>query len=339
MESVPFARDSTPAFPGGILIRKSAGPTPAPSLAENALMQSTSAATTGGTVHPDTGRWGRIPAWWLEHPDLDADGFAVLAALATFADENGLCWPSQSTLAGKLKRSRPTINRILQGLSDIGLVTIEHRRGRDGARLSCLYRLRFTRDGNNTAELAAEFVAEPTRPSRPKTSVHNPSGAMNRDDSPADAPCPAPSQEQLDSEQNPDSLASGGRGPALDVPADWMPDADDLAWARGRFGDVDLARHVEGFVLRCQAHGYRYRNIGAAWRAWLVQDMAAEKPLNRAANRASNRPARPKDSPATGSPAPVADRTRENPAEQRVNAWMAVAARFQGARPDTRCRS
>ena len=290
-------------------------------------MQTTTAATSGGTAHPDTGRWGRIPAWWLEHPDLDADGFAVLAALATFADENGLCWPSQSTLAGKLKRSRPTINRILQGLSDIGLVTIEHRRGRDGARLSCLYRLRFIRDGNATAEVAADFVAKPARPSRPKTSVHD----LNRDDSPADAPCPASSQEQLDSEQNPDSLASGGHEPARNVPADWMPGAEDLAWASGRFGTVNLARHVEGFVLRCQAHGYRYRNIGAAWRAWLVQDMDTEKPSNRAS--------RPKGNSASGSPAPVADRPRESTAEQRVNAWMAVAARFQGAHPDARCRS
>jgi len=290
-------------------------------------MQSTTAATTGGIVPPDTGRWGRIPAWWLEHPDLDADGFAVLAALATFADENGLCWPSQSTLAGKLKRSRPTINRILQGLSDIGLVTIEHRRGRDGARLSCLYRLRFVRDGAATAEVPAEFVAEPARTSRPKTSVHAP----NRDDSPTDAPCPAPSQEQLDSEQNPDSLTASGREPARDVPADWMPDADDLAWARGRFGSVDLAQHVEGFVLRCQAHGYRYRNIGAAWRAWLVQDMAAGK--------AAGRVSKAKDGPPHGSAAPAANRPRESTAEQRVNAWMAVAARFQDARPDTRSRS
>ena len=74
-------------------------------------------SSTSVAERPDTGRWGRIPAWWLEHPDLDADGFAVLAALATFADETGLCWPSQSTLAAKLKRSRPTINRILQRLA------------------------------------------------------------------------------------------------------------------------------------------------------------------------------------------------------------------------------
>lgn len=253
-----------------------------------------------------TSRWGKIPAWWLDHPDLDADGFAVLAALATFADEQGVCWPSQSTLAAKLKRSRPTVNRILQRLDDIGLVTIEHRRGRDGSRLSCLYRLRIERNGGVVAEAAARTVP-----------------ADDRDDSVANAPCPAPSQEHLHPEQIPDSLASGERGLAQGVSADWMPTTDDLAWARSRFGDVDLGQHVEGFVLRCQAHGYRYRDVSAAWRAWLVQDAAAGKaPTAKAAVPA-------------GTTAPTFSRARESAAEQRVNAWMTVAARLKDAQKTT----
>lgn len=245
-------------------------------------------------------RWGRIPAWWLDHPDLDADGLAVLAALATYADENGLCWPSQSTLAAKLKRSRPTVNRILRRLDEIGLVTVGHRRGRDGARLSCLYRLRFE--------------PETTEPAHGV-------GARDRDDSASDAPCPAASQEQLQSEQNPDSPASGGRATAHAVPDGWMPGADDLRWARDRFGDVDLARHAEGFVLRCRAHGYRYRDVGAAWRAWLAQDAGAGRV------------------PAIRTPAIRTPMTRHahpsaaSAAEQRVGAWMAVAERLRTERP------
>ena len=253
-----------------------------------------------------TSRWGKIPAWWLDHPDLEADGFAVLAALATYADEQGVCWPSQSTLAAKLKRSRPTINRILQRLDDMGLVSIEHRRGRDGSRLSCLYRLRFERDGETAAEAATRPVQK-----------------LDRDDSEANAPCPPASQEQLHSEQIPDSHASGGRGPAQDVPADWVPTADDLAWARSRFDAVDIGRHVEGFVLRCQAHGYRYRDISAAWRAWLFQDAAAGKaPAAKA----------PKSVETT----PPSSRSRESASEQRINAWLTVAARLKGTQPAPR---
>ncbi len=254
-----------------------------------------------------TSRWGKIPAWWLDHPDLDADGFAVLAALATFADEQGVCWPSQSTLASKLKRSRPTINRILQRLDDIGLVAIEHRRGRDGSRLSCLYRLRVERDGQGHAAAAACPVP-----------------ADDRHDSATDSPCPPASQKHLHPEQIPDSLAPSGRGLAQDVPVDWMPTADDLAWARSRFGTVDLGQHVEGFVLRCQAHGYRYRDVSAAWRAWLVQDAAAGKaPAVKTAATA-------------GAAAPAGGRARESAAEQRINAWMTVAAQLKDTKPAPR---
>lgn len=266
------------------------------------------------TTTESNNRWGKIPAWWLDHPDLDADGFAVLAALATFANENGVCWPSQSTLAAKLKRSRPTINRILQRLHDIGLVTIEHRRGRDGSRLSCLYQLRVAQTEEDVPRAAGNQA--PLRPV----------AAGDRDDSPVNAPCPAPSQEHRHPEQNPDSLASGGRGPACVVPADWMPNADDLAWARSGFGTVDLSRHVEGFVLRCQAHGYRYRDISAAWRAWLAQDVAAGKAPTVI------------PTPSGGTAAMSTSHARQSVAEQRVDAWMTVAARLKGAQPAPRSR-
>ncbi len=249
-----------------------------------------------GLGEPGTGRWGKIPAWWLDHPDLDADGFAVLAALATYADDEGTCWPSQSTLAAKLKRSRPTINRILQRLDEIGLVEIVHRRSSNGARLSCLYRLRF---------VAVD-----------KAAVTSAVSVIDRDDSPVNAPCPTPSQEQLHSEQIPDSLSGCTREPAQDVSEDWTPDAADLSWAKAHFGHVDLARHSEGFVLRCRAHGYRYRDVGAAWRSWLAQDAAAGKAPIASGTVIATAPAMP------------ASRSRETAAEQRLNAWAAAAARL-----------
>ncbi|WP_455173234.1 helix-turn-helix domain-containing protein [Azospirillum largimobile] len=262
--------------------------------------------TASPTTNPlDARRWGRIPAWWLDHPGLDADGFAVLAALATFADEDGLCWPSQSTLAAKLKRSRPTINRIIQGLSDIGLVGVEHRRGRDGARLSCLYRLRFT---------PADPVIDSAEDSDRDSVSARPVRTTDRDDSDMHIPCPPASQEQVHSKQIPDSHASGGRSPAQAVPEDWMPTADDLAWAKARHAEIDLGRHVEGFILRCRAHGYRYRDVSSAWRAWLAQDAAAGKaPVvrNGASSPLAAPPARPSAAAA---------------AEQRLGAWAAAAA-------------
>ncbi|WP_391345620.1 helix-turn-helix domain-containing protein [Azospirillum sp. A23] len=261
--------------------------------------------------HPlDTRRWGRIPAWWLDHPGLEADGFAVLAALATFADDSGLCWPSQSTLAAKLKRSRPTVNRIIQALSDLGLVGIEHRRGRDGARLSCLYRLRFTPlDGSGPDAEQRDAATD------------RPVPAADRDDSATHSPCPPASQEQVQFKQIPDSLASGehtgtqagteagAQSRPQEVPEGWMPTADDLAWARARHAEIDLGRHVEGFILRCRAHGYRYRDVSSAWRAWLSQDAAVGKAPTLSGNR-----------PAFAAPAHKSVMT-----EQRLGAWSAAA--------------
>ncbi|CAO3429362.1 helix-turn-helix domain-containing protein [Azospirillum endophyticum] len=267
--------------------------------------QSTERPTDGRPL--DNRRWGRIPAWWLDHPGLDADGFAVLAALATFADDGGLCWPSQSTLAAKLKRSRPTINRIIQGLSELGLVGVEHRRGRDGARLSCLYRLRFT-----PPDALSPDATDPIRPVP----------AVDRDDSTTHTPCLPTSQEQVHSKQNPDSPASSGRmdrrDAAQEVPEDWMPTADDLTWARARHAETDLGRHVEGFILRCRAHGYRYRNISAAWRAWLSQDAAVGKaPILR------------DRSPVTATAAASAPPRPSAAADLRLGAWGAAAAELR----------
>lgn len=230
---------------------------------------------------PANDRWGRIPAWWLDHPELDADGLAVLAALSTYADEAGICWPSQATLAAKLKRSRPTVNRLLARLEAMGLVTIEHRNSASGGRLSCRYRL------------CLSPIAAP--------------------DSRTDSPCSSASHEQPQPEQIPDTLSGRERPVATtmqDVPIDWVPSDEDRTWAAERFPEADLDRHAELFVRRCQAHGYRYRNIGAAWRSWLLQDIpAGPEPRGRKS-------------------APVA---RIEDAERRVSAWASVAARLNDA--------
>ena len=267
----------------------------------------------------DSGRWGRIPAWWLGHPDIDADGLAVLAALATYANARGECWPSQATLATALKRSRSTVNRILGHLAEARVIEMEPRRSASGGRLSCLYRLRLVPgDGPIVAPPIAEKASGRAGAVQPRDTAEIPAVAT------ADSPCAPVRQEQPGFEQTPDSLSAREREPepgsAREVPADWMPGADDLTWARARFAHIDLGQHVEGFLLRCRAHGYRYRDVGAAWRAWLVQDAAAGKAP----------PARTAGSGTAVRTAPAA-RPSETAAEQRLGAWMAAAARLNAA--------
>ena len=256
----------------------------------------------------DTGRWGRIPAWWLGHPAIDADGLAVLAALATYANARGECWPSQATLATALKRSRSTVNRILGHLAESGVIARESRRSASGGRLSCLYRLRLVPGDGAIPAAGVEEVRTGMPPVQPPA----------KDVAPTDSPCAPVRQEQPESEQTPDSHAS--REPAQAVPDGWMPDAEARAWAEHRFAGVDLDRHAEGFRLRCQAHGYRYRDAGAAWKAWLTQDAAAGKaPLLRSSSRSA--------SARSAATAPVP--------EQKLGAWMAAAAKLNATHGTT----
>jgi hypothetical protein len=68
------------------------------------------------------GRWGYVLASWLDHPDVDVGALAVLAVLAAYADPSGLCWPHPTTIAEKLKRSRPWVLEVLDRLVDAKLI-------------------------------------------------------------------------------------------------------------------------------------------------------------------------------------------------------------------------
>ncbi len=258
----------------------------------------------------ETARWGKIPAWWFDHEQLDADGIAVLSALSTFADRQGRCWPSQTTLATKLKRSRAWVNKVVAQLAEIGLIEVKDRWSQSGGRLSSLYTLAMDHE-------SAETIASDTPP------------VTNTLVTEADIPCSAERQEHLNPKQIPDSLAKRERKPMQEVPGDWMPGSDDIAWAQSRFTEIDLTRHVEGFILRCQAHGYRYRGIGAAWRAWLMQDVAAGKAPVAQVTAMKAMPAKAAAMTAKRSPDRSMQRPHETAAEQRLGAWMAVAARLQ----------
>lgn len=254
-----------------------------------------------GPAGTETERWGRVPSWWLDHPDIDADALAVLSALATFANRQGRCWPSQTTLAAKLKRSRAWVNKTLGRLADAGLIVARDRWSENGGRLSSLYELQTT-------------PAAVSHGGAPAKSPNSPVAAEG-------APCQPQRHEQPEIKQIPDSLTVSAQDAVVMPGSDWTPSDEDRAWAASRHGAVDIDAHVETFRLRCQAHGYRYRDVGAAWRAWLNQDVAAGKAPS--ASKSSN------PGPRHAKPASSAARN----AAPNLDAWMAAAARVQAATP------
>lgn len=262
-----------------------------------------------------TSRWGRVPAWWLLHPDVDADCFCVLAALATYADEYGVCVPSQATLAQRLRRSRPWVNRVVAQLAAAGLLEKTGRSRGNGGTTSCLYRLCLTPD-SMTPRTGTLLPPLPELLPRPAHAAPDP--YVTEPMPHVDTPCQACDTSQPNLEQN---NTPAPRTPAThdvdeEVSSDWQPSPAVMAEALRLCPNADLLAHTARFRARCRARGYRYRagHLGDAWLAWLLEDHGAQ-------------PRRSGRGHASPGPYPTADgvaRVPTSPAH-RYAAWAAAA--------------
>jgi hypothetical protein len=203
-------------------------------------------------------RWGKVHAWWLRHPDIDADRLSVLAALSTYADEDGYCEPSQATLARWLKRSRPWVNRVIAQLVGVGLLEKTARSRANGGTTSCRYRL-----------LSQATVASAMPP-------------VNGYDAPRHT-CDTNQAEVKQSQVS----AHNARAPSTQdcygyerevsqlFPADWQPAEGVVERALALYPNANLIEHTALFVARCRGKGYKVEPCRAddLWLAWLVDDM------------------------------------------------------------------
>ncbi len=230
---------------------------------------------------------------WLTHSDVDADHIAVLAVLALHAHKStSSCWPTQGLLARMLGRSRPWVCRVIGELVELGIVVRTHRTRDDGGDRACLYTLiepveqrhaedSVVSDGDTRSHEHDSVKKLPEH----KTGTHTARPAPNANIVQLDLQTPEP---------------------------DWQPSDTDLCWAMDRHPDVDLQTSVERFVLRCRAKGYRYRDLGAAWRSWLTDD-----------TKAGGRFGAAKPGPGGG---------RGSAAQAKFDAWASVAAKAGSVR-------
>lgn len=65
----------------------------------------------------------------------------VLICLANYADENGVCWPSQALLAEQTEQSLDTVQRRLAELTEDGLIGRKRRQNKAGGRATDVYQL------------------------------------------------------------------------------------------------------------------------------------------------------------------------------------------------------
>ena len=230
--------------------------------------------------------------YWLTHSDVGADEIAVLAVLALHSNKSGSCWPTQGLLGRLLGRSRPWVNKVIGKLVELGIVVRTHRTRDDGGDRACLYTLVAPVEQSHAqdsvvadADTRSHDGDSVKDSSEHKTGTHTARPALNQNIVQLDLITPEP---------------------------DWQPSDTDLCWAMDRYPAVDLSASVERFVNRCRAKGYRYRDLGAAWRSWLTDDTKAGGRFGAAKTGAGG--------------------GRASAAQTKFDAWAGVAARAGGAR-------
>jgi len=92
---------------------------------------------------------------------LTAMDVRVLAALGTFTDRQGWCHPSQTTIARRLKTSRPRVNGAIKALVDAGYVQAVQQSSEKKGREVSLYRVLMDISAPDAVEaVAQEQVAD-----------------------------------------------------------------------------------------------------------------------------------------------------------------------------------
>ena len=92
-------------------------------------------------------------AWALQQETGSAATKLTLLGLANYADQHGICWPTQERLASETEQSVDTVQRRIKKLVALGLVRVERRQGTRGQWSGRIYYLNMS-------------VAEMTKPQK-----------------------------------------------------------------------------------------------------------------------------------------------------------------------------
>jgi hypothetical protein len=124
------------------------------------------------------GRFGIVPAAWLDRSDVGMAEIAVLTALSTYADKDGYCFPSQRRIADQLGKSQPWISAILKRLAATGLMT----RRIKGTTQTYEYRLLYdvTDQRADTPDQPADMTDQPTDTNKTTNKTNNNTPSRHR---------------------------------------------------------------------------------------------------------------------------------------------------------------
>lgn len=146
-------------------------------------------------------------AWAIRQKVGSPTGKVLLLCLANYADENGECWPSQTTISNEAELGERATRDWLKALEDAGFIERRRRNRADGSRTSDLFRLCLEkRTENPPSGLPAKSAGRPNQPagSSAPTGI---SRRAYRQEMPGNEPVREPSEEPTTS-----AHARGGSG-------------------------------------------------------------------------------------------------------------------------------
>jgi hypothetical protein len=253
-------------------------------------------------------RWGIVAFNVIHDKQLSIGARMVYTSMATRAARNGQLQVCQLTMAKDIGRSRAWVNAGAQELEACGLIRVERRYvGRiqcssryvllDGLRSAGAEATDSGSVGKTTTAPAGELEDQGDGPDetmcQPAAIRDGQPTARAADQHAARRQLTAASRQRADTSHEsqihiplPDGRVRANRSmdpglaahpvnaPAIDP--GWRPGEDDMAWARARMPDLDIAAYTENFVLTCLAKGYRYADPSFGWRLWIADP---KKPL------------------------------------------------------------
>lgn len=207
------------------------------------------------------------------HPPQRQGQLLVMLALADYANDAGMCWPSVKALAAKVRMTERGCQRVLRTLAVDKHLTVDTGKGRGGCNI---YRLHP--DPRYTPTLGTPpTVDTPTpRPSIPNTpTLDTPEPSLTTNEPtfcslPRDEPPPAaglPADDARRAEPPPPTETTKRK---TGLPEGWTLPAEGEAFARSRnLNEERITREADQFRDYYLSRGGQFKDWSAVWRSWV----------------------------------------------------------------------
>lgn len=199
---------------------------------------------------------------------LTATDVRVLAALGTFTDRQGWCFPSQGLISDRIGAERATVNRSVKKLVKAGYVQAVRQARDDGGKGVSLYRVLMDISAPEAVEAAAQVIdAERNSTDTPHvSSEHIPMCRENTTHVSSEHIELTPLE--LTTPLNPPKGARGVR-----LPAGWKPRAEEIQFGQaGGLSGAEIeacAAHFRDHFEASSKANARKSNWDLAFRNWL----------------------------------------------------------------------